>query len=32
VLGTLVAIAGLATIPARIGVRHPVVEILQAEA
>jgi ABC-type lipoprotein release transport system permease subunit len=32
VLGTLVAIAGLATIPARIGARHPVAEILQAEA
>jgi putative ABC transport system permease protein len=32
VLGTLVAIAGLASIPARIGARHPVAEILQAEA
>ena len=31
VLGTLIAVAGLATIPARIGARRPVAEILQAE-
>jgi len=31
VLGTLVAVAGLTTIPARIGARRPVAEILQSE-
>ena len=31
VLGTLIAVAGLTSIPARIGARHPVAEILQAE-
>ena len=31
VLGTLLAVAGLASIPARIGARHSVAEILQAE-
>jgi putative ABC transport system permease protein len=31
VLGTLVAVAGLTTIPARIGARRPAAEILQAE-
>lgn len=30
-LGTLLALAVLSTIPARIGARHPVAEILQAE-
>jgi putative ABC transport system permease protein len=32
VLGTLVVLAGLTSVPARIGSRQPVVEILQAEA
>jgi len=32
VLGTLLAVAGLTAIPARIGARRPVGEILQAEA
>jgi putative ABC transport system permease protein len=31
VLGTLLAVAGLTTIPARIGARRPVAEILQSE-
>jgi ABC-type lipoprotein release transport system permease subunit len=31
VLGTLLAVAGLTAIPARIGARRPVAEILQAE-
>lgn len=31
VVGTVVAIAGLTTIPSRLGARRPVVEILQAE-
>jgi ABC-type lipoprotein release transport system permease subunit len=31
VLGTLIVVAGLATIPARIGARRPVAEVLQAE-
>jgi putative ABC transport system permease protein len=31
-LGTLLAVAGLTTVPARIGVRQPAAEILQAEA
>jgi putative ABC transport system permease protein len=31
VLGTLVAVAGLSTIPARLGARRPVAEILQSE-
>ncbi|HEY2693435.1 MAG TPA: FtsX-like permease family protein [Streptosporangiaceae bacterium] len=31
VLGTLVAVAGLTSIPARIGGRRPVAEVLQAE-
>jgi hypothetical protein len=31
VLGTLLAVAGLTAIPARIGTRRPVAEILQAE-
>ena len=31
VLGTLVVVAGLTTIPARIGARRPAAEILQAE-
>ena len=31
VAGTLLAVAGLTSIPARIGARHPVAEILQAE-
>jgi putative ABC transport system permease protein len=31
VLGTLVAVAGLTTIPARIGARRPAAEILQSE-
>jgi putative ABC transport system permease protein len=31
VLGTLVAVGGLTTIPARIGARRPAAEILQAE-
>jgi ABC-type antimicrobial peptide transport system permease subunit len=31
VVGTVIAIAGLTTIPSRLGARRPVVEILQAE-
>jgi putative ABC transport system permease protein len=31
VLGTLLAVAGLTTIPARIGARRPAAEILQSE-
>jgi hypothetical protein len=31
VLGTLIVVAGLTAIPARIGARSPVAEILQAE-
>jgi putative ABC transport system permease protein len=31
VLGTLLAVAGLTTVPARIGARQPAAEILQAE-
>jgi putative ABC transport system permease protein len=31
VLGTLVVVAGLTAIPARIGARRPVAEILQSE-
>jgi putative ABC transport system permease protein len=31
VLGTLVAVAGLTVIPARIGARRPAAEILQSE-
>jgi putative ABC transport system permease protein len=30
-LGTLVAVAGLTAIPARIGARRPVADILQSE-
>ena len=32
VLGTLLVVAVLTTIPARIGIRRPVAEVLQAEA
>jgi hypothetical protein len=32
VLGTVLAVAALISVPARIGLRRPVAEMLQAEA